>query len=95
MSARNYTLEFKQEAVKLVLEKGLSRSQVAQSLGMDDNTLRAWIKRYGPAQDEAGTVAPVALEEQMRRLQRRVNELTMERDILKKAIGIFSQMPKL
>jgi transposase len=95
MSTKRYSLEFKKEAVKLVLEQGMSRKRVAQDLGLDANTIRTWIERYGPASsDKVEEASDSAWKDQAQRLQRRLNEVTMERDILKKAIGIFSQMSK-
>jgi transposase len=87
-----YPEEFRREAVKLVTEQGLSRSQVARDLGVDPETIRRWVRAHiiptVPDNDGAGTTADIA------RLRRENEQLRMERDILKKALGIFSRMPQ-
>jgi transposase len=85
-----YSDEFKQEAVKLVTEQGMRRSQVARDLGIDPQTLRRWLAAAAPAapSEPASAAAEVA------RLRRENEQLRMERDILKKAVGIFSRMPQ-
>jgi transposase len=95
MSAqKRYSREFKVEAVKLVTEHAMPRMQVARDLGIDPATLRGWIKRF--ASEDAGESSGGGLqrEEELRRLRREVAELKLEREILKKAVGIFSQMPR-
>lgn len=98
MSTKRYTREFKMEAVKLVVEQGMTRSEVAHYLKVNYTTIREWLQQYGPPSDDAhapdDVAAPPVRQEDVRRLERRLREVTMERDILKKAIGIFSQVPK-
>ena len=92
---RSFTREFKLEAVRLVTEKGLSQAQVARDLDLDVKMLRRWRREFEAEGDHAfpgqGRLRPD--EEQLRQLQRDVERLRMERDILKKALGIFSQGP--
>ena len=95
-SRKPYPDEFKQEAVRLLKEQRLPRSQVARDLGIDPETLRRWARELSPdtatAQDTATT--PVVSAAELARLRRENEQLRMERDILKKAIGIFSRMPQ-
>jgi transposase len=95
-SRKPYPDEFKQEAVRLLSEQRLPRSQVARDLGVDPETLRRWARELttdsGVSQDGA-TTPPVSAAE-LARLRRENEQLRMERDILKKAIGIFSRMPQ-
>ncbi len=86
-----YTEEFKREAVRLVTDEGHARKQVARDLGVSAGTLRDWIHRYAPGDAVVSEALPEA--EQLRQLRRENERLRMERDILKKAVGIFSQMP--
>ena len=86
-----YSDEFKREAVRLVTELGHSRKQVARDLGVSAGTLRDWIHRYAPG--EAAVSASLPEAEQIRQLKRELHRLQQERDILKKAVGIFSQTP--
>jgi transposase len=95
-SRKPYPDEFKQEAVRLLTEQRLSRSQVARDLGVDPETLRRWARELASdnsvSQDSALT-PPVSAAE-LARLRRENEQLCMERDSLKKAIGIFSPLPQ-
>jgi transposase len=91
MSRISYTDDFKHEAVRLVTVEGISRKQVARDLGISLGTLRDWIHKLAPDGPVVSDKLPEA--EQLRQLKREVERLRMERDILKKAVGIFSQAP--
>ena len=95
-SRKPYPAEFKQEAVRLLREQRLPRSQVARDLGIDPETLRRWAREL--SSDTAGaddtSPAPAVSAAELARLRRENEQLRMERDILKKAIGIFSRMPQ-
>jgi transposase len=85
-SRKPYPDEFKQEAVRLLKERQLPRSQVARDLGIDPETLRRWARDLAPdsqlSQDSA-TTPPVSAAE-LARLRCENEQLRMERDILKK-----------
>lgn len=86
-----YTEDFKRQAVYLVTNNGLSRNRVARDLGVSAGALREWLHRFAP---QGSTVSDALLHnEQLRQLRRELARVQMERDILKKAVGIFSQMP--
>jgi transposase len=86
-----YPMEFRQEAVKLVTEPGMSRTQVARDRGIDPDTLRRWLQiGTAAATGDDGQARPAELV----RLRRENEQLRMERDILKKALGICSRMPQ-
>ncbi len=92
---RQYTKEFKVEAVRLVLEEGRPISDVARELGIGENLLHRWKKK-----SEEGKVDPFPgkgrlspEDEELRQLRRENKRLRMERDILKKAVAIFSEEP--
>lgn len=93
MSRKTYSREFKVEAVKLVTEQGMSRKQVARDLSIDLTTIRQWIKQFSEDPERAFPGKGHARDEEVRQLRRENEQLRMERDILKKAIGIFSQVP--
>ena len=84
---RNYTREFKVEAVKLVTEKGYSVAEAARSLGLHETLLRSWKQALQDHADQAfpghGNLSP--LEDEVRRLRAENRCLQLERDILKKA----------
>ncbi len=86
-----YPDEFTHEAVRLVTETGLPRTQVARDLGIDPQTLRRWVQTTAQPAAPAGEPASAA---ELARLRRENEQLRMERDILKKAVGIFSRMPQ-
>lgn len=95
MATRNvYSREFKLETVKLVTEHGRSRTQVAREMGIDIQTLRKWIKQFAMDADRAFPGQGQSRDAELVRLQRENEQLRQERDILKKALGIFSRMPQ-
>jgi transposase len=93
---KNYSREFKIEAVKLVTEGGNSQTQVASDLGVHPNTLCKWVQQYSERPQDAfpGKGHQLTEAEALRKLQRENERLRMERDILKKAVAIFSKDPK-
>ncbi len=93
---RSYSREFKLEAVSLIFEGGLSISQAARDLGIDKTVLGRWKKQFEDNSEHAfpgkGKLKPE--NEELARLRRELGIVRQERDILKKAIGIFSRVPK-
>jgi len=89
---RQYTPEFKADAVKLVRTGGQSIAQIARDLDLTETALREWVRR---AEIEAGEGPPGALSqaerEELVRLRRENKRLQMERDILKKATAFFAK----
>ena len=85
---RTYSEEFKREAVKLVSEQGYTVAEAAQNLGVSDNTLRSWLKKFTVPKPEP----TLTEDEQMELAQLRAENkrLRMERDILKKAAAFFA-----
>lgn len=92
MAYRKFTQEFKQEAVKLALEGKVSKAQVARELGIRDNIRYRWIDKYGSKENKQ-TVLSVSEKAELVRLRREIRRIKQERDILKKAISIFSKEP--
>lgn len=89
---KQYTKEFKEEAVALVLEQGYSVAQAAKSLGIVTSLLYKWKEKI-EAQKEG--VALVEDErEELKRLRREVKALRMEKEILKKASAFFAKEMK-
>jgi transposase len=92
---RTYTKEFKLEAIQLVESQGGNASAVARNLGIKPNLLTRWIREYKADQKHAfpglGTLKEP--EEELRQLRKELADTKMERDILKKALGIFSKPP--
>jgi transposase len=86
-----YPKEFKLEAVRLVLEKGMTGAQVARDLGIDSELIYRWKREFqnDPAFSFPGHGKVAGDDAELRRLQRRVKVLEEERDILKKTLGYF------
>jgi transposase len=90
---KTYTPEFKREAVHLAQTSGKPIAQVARELGISDTSIHQWRKELAEHGQEAfpGSGHQTAQEEELRRLKRELEMVKQERDILKKAIGIFSR----
>jgi transposase len=91
---RRYTAEFKREAVQLSETSGKSIRQVAQELGLTTKLLYRWrselLKGGTDAFPGHGTLPPS--EQEVATLRRELERVRQERDILKKALSIFSQV---
>jgi transposase len=90
---RTFTKDFKLEAVHLVQRSGKSQAQIARDLGIADSTLHHWCKEFAEQGVQAfpGSGHQTAQEEELRRLKRELEVTRQERDILKKALAIFSR----
>jgi len=86
---KRFDRDFKMSAVKMVTDGGHKASEVARSLGIHPNQLYSWKRKYSDNGDKAfpgkGHLTELAA------LRRQLREVEMERDILKKAVGIFSK----
>lgn len=83
---RRYSPEFKREAVRLAYESGRRLVDVAQELGVRPDLLRRWRRQQAGGQGPGETTA----EQEVGRLQGELSRVREERDILKKALAIFS-----
>lgn len=90
---RKYTKEFKLDAIALVQEQGYSVVRAAESLDINENMLRRWIKRHREQGGESFRGNGNVSTEQRRilELERQVRELKMEKEILKKAAAFFAK----
>jgi len=89
---RAYEKAFKIEAVRLVQTSGKSISQIAKDLGIPDSNLCRWCRDHEERGEQAfvGSGHQTVQEEEIRRLKRELDLVRQERDILKKAVAIFS-----
>jgi len=90
---KKFNDEFKGNAVKLVREEGLRIGDVASDLGVGVSTLKVWLGKHDRGQ-LLKTEKQRKEEEEIKRLRRENRILRQEREILKKAMGIFSSMSK-
>lgn len=89
---KQYTREFKLQAVQRVLEGERPAAEVARELGIKPNLLYRWKAEY-LASSEPDTLPREKPEEEVRRLRRELERVRQERDFLKKAVGFFAQNP--
>ena len=93
MARRQFSRDFKLEAVKLVKERGVSIAQASRDLGVHENVLRKWVRDVAADPVHAfpgqGQMKPEQAE--IERLKKEVAKLKMERDILKKAAAFFAK----
>jgi transposase len=96
MGRRVFTTEFKHEAVRLVVERGVTVNQASRDLGLHPNVLRKWVKdakaNGSAAFPGRGKQRPDDAE--ISRLRRELAKAQAERDILKKAIAFFAKEPR-
>jgi len=89
---KHYSKEFKIETVKLITEKGMKVSEVSRNLGIGKELIYRCEKDYelkgATSFPGEGKMSP---EEEFRKLRRELANVKEERDILKKAIAIFSK----
>ena len=93
MTRRQFSREFKREAVHLVTVRGVSVAQAARDLDLHQTVLRRWVHEFGdnPKQAFPGHGQMKPDDEEVRRLRREVAKLKAERDILKKAAAYFAK----
>ena len=89
---RNYTEDFKQDAVALVTEQGYKPSEAARSLGIGANLIRRWKREF--EEEASGARLSADEREELKRLRKEVRMLRMEKEILKKAIAYFAKEMK-
>src|SRR5262249_5118358 len=94
---RTFTPEFKKDAVRLVTEEGKSLTEVATHLGIARSLLQRW-KEQATAKPAAevfpGHGRVTGQAQKVRELEKKLRDVTMERDILKKALAYFADEQK-
>jgi transposase len=89
-----YTKEFREEAVKMVMNGGMSLPEAARRLSLPPSTLGNWVKAYkaGKLGEVGKTQRPLTeIEMELARTKRELAEVKMEREILKKAAAYFAK----
>ena len=88
---RTYDRQFKIDAVRLLRESGKTATEIADNLGIKRDLLSRWKKEIADETKKAFTGKGNPRDEEVVRLKKEITDLRMERDILKKAMAIFSQ----
>jgi transposase len=99
MARKQHSVEFQDEACKLVTGQGYTQEKAAKELGITTVTLRAWLKKRGllePVQvvepDYAASDDPKLLKARIRELEKRLKRAETEKEILKKATAYFASL---
>ena len=92
MAYRNYDREFKTNAINLY-KNGKKASAICKDLGIPDATFYYWIEQYEIEREDSfkGSGKPKASNEELMHLRKELENVRLERDILKKAVAIFSR----
>ena len=88
---RQFTDEFKDGVVRLVLDDGKTVGAVARDMDLTETAVREWVKRARADRTHGRTGLTTAEREELARLRKEVREIRAERDILKKAAAFFAK----
>ena len=93
---RQFTKEFKLEAVKLVTSQVMTCIQAGKDLGINQSVIARWVREHQAEGVESfpGSGKLSSSDEKIRQLERDLRRVQMERDILKKTIVYFAEIPK-
>ena len=91
MSNQRYTPEFKEEAVRQVLERGHTVPAVAARLGVSAHSLYKWVNAVKPSDHESQANELIEAKSEVLRLRAQLRRAEEERDILKKAARYFAK----
>ncbi len=88
---RKFSVEYREEAVKLVIDGSRPIAQVARELGLNEGTLGNWVNTY--RREHAGDEPPLDVSERarLREAERQLRDVKMENEFLKKAAAYFAQ----
>jgi transposase len=84
---KKYSIEFKEEAVKLVTEQGYKVSEAARNLGIRTNMLSRWKREF---EEEGISSRSKPVDAELKQLREENRKLKMEKEILKKAAAFFA-----
>lgn len=94
MSSQRFTPEFKEEAVRQVVERGYGVPDVAASLGVSAHSLYKWVKAVSPNRSEEQSQELLEAKSEVLRLRSQLRRVEEERDLLKKAARYFAREPE-
>lgn len=91
MSTKRYTPEFKDEAVRQVVERGYSVAEVSDRLGVSAHSLHKWVKAVKPDKTQQHATELIEAKSEILKLRAQLRRVEEERDILKKAARYFAR----
>jgi len=94
MSNQRFTPEFKEEAVRQVVDRGYSVAEVSARIGVSTHSLYKWVKAVTPDKSEKQAAELVEAKSEILRLRAQLRRLEEEREILKKAARYFAREPE-
>ncbi len=94
MSNQRYAPEFKEEAVRQVVERGYSVAEVSARLGVSAHSLYKWVKAVSPDKSAEYEKDLLEAKSEVLRLRAKLHRTEEERDILKKAARYFASQPE-
>jgi transposase len=94
MSTQRFTPEFKQEAVRQVVDRGYSVAEVSARLGVSSHSLYKWVKVVTPDKTEKQAAELIEAKSEVLKLRAQLRRTEEERDILKKAARYFAKEPE-
>ena len=94
MSNQRYSPEFKEEAVRQVVDRGYSIADVAQNLGVSQHSLYKWVKAVSPDKSQQKENELLEAKKEILKLRSQLKRTEEERDILKKAARYFASQPE-
>jgi transposase len=94
MSNQRYSPEFKDEAVRQIIERGYSVAEVSQRLGVSAHSLHKWVKAVKPDKSDERASELNDAKKEILKLRAQLRRAEEERDILKKAARYFASQPE-
>lgn len=94
MATQRFTPEFKEEAVRQVIERRFPVAEVAERVGVSAHSLYKWVKSIKPDNTEKQAAELIEAKGEILRLRAQMRRVEEERDILKKAARYFAREPE-
>ena len=94
MSNQRFSPEFKDEAVRQVVDRGHPVAEVAERLGVSAHSLYKWVKAVKPDKTDEHAAALIEARSEVLKLKAQLKRAEEERDVLKKAARYFAQNPE-
>lgn len=94
MSNQRFSPEFKDEAVRQIVDRGYSVAEVSERLGVSAHSLYKWVKAVKPDKTDEQAAALIEARSEVLKLRAQLKRTEEEREILKKAARYFAQSPE-